>query len=104
MRRLFSKADLQSFTSILALMLLLGTIPLTSGVAIVSAPDHPEFTINICQPAQMLSNASNIILARPSADVTQFVLFFQGPFKGRPALTVAERNVVPETPPPKPLV
>jgi hypothetical protein len=104
MRRLFSKTELQAFSSILALMLLLGTIPLTSGVAIVRTPSCPEITINICHPIQILNYASNNLLARPSVKIPQFVLFFQGSFKVTPALRVVERNVAPEIPPPKPVV
>ena len=104
MRRLFSKTDLQAFSSVLAFVLLLSTIPLTSGVVIVSGPSHPEFTINICQPIQILNHASNTILARPSVNVPHFVLFFEGSLKATPAVGVVERNAAPETPPPNPLV
>jgi hypothetical protein len=104
MRRLFSKTDLQALSSILAFVLLLSTIPLTSGVVIVPSPGHPEFTINICQPTQIFGHASNITLARPSVNVPQFVLFFRGPLKAMPVVGVLECSVAPETPPPKPLV
>lgn len=104
MRRLFSKTELQALSSILVLLLLLGTIPSTSGVVIVPAPSHPELMVDICHPMQMLSYASNSLLARPAVSVPRFVLLLQGSFKGTPALRVVERNVAPETPPPKPLV
>jgi hypothetical protein len=104
MRQLFSKTDLHAFSSVLAFMLLLSTIPLTSGVVLVPGPSHPEFTINICQPIQILNHASNTILARPSVNVPHFVLFFGSSLKATPAVRVVEHNVVPETPPPKPLV
>ena len=103
MKRLFSKANLQAFSSVLAFVLLLGTIPLTTGVVIVSAPSHPEFTVNICTPTQMLSYASSM-LARPSVSVPQFVLFFQGSLKATPSADVVEHNEAPDIPPPKTLV
>jgi hypothetical protein len=103
MRQLFSKTDLQAFSSVLAFVLLLSTIPLTSGVVMLPGLSHPEVMINICQPAQILSHTSNSILARPSVKVPQFVLFLQGSFKATPAVGVVERNVTPNTPPPKTL-
>jgi len=104
MKRLLSKANLQAFSSILAFVLLLSTIPSTSGVVMVPGPSHPEFTINICQPSQILNQPSNTILARPSVDIPQFALFSPGSRKTAPVVGVVERKVAPETPPPKPLV
>jgi hypothetical protein len=103
MKRLFSKANLQAFSSVLAFVLLLGTIPLTTGVVIVSGASQPEFTVNICTPTQMLNYASNM-LARPSVSVPQFVLFFQGSLKAMPSAEVVTYNEAPDTPPPKRLV
>ena len=104
MSRLFSKADLRAFSSALAFMLLFGTISLTSGVVIVSAPGHLEITVNICTPTQMLSYASSSTLARPSVSVPQFVLFLQGALKATPSVEVVKCNEPPDTPPPKQFV
>ena len=52
MRQLFSKAEPQTLSSVLAIVLLLSSIPLTGGIVLVSGPTQPEFTINICQPIQ----------------------------------------------------
>jgi hypothetical protein len=103
MKRLFSKANLQSLSSVLAFVLLLGTIPLATGVVIVFGPSQPEFTVNICTPTQMLSYASNM-LARPSVSVPQFALLFQGSLKAMPSAGVVRYNEAPDTPPPKTLV
>jgi len=104
MRRLLSKTDLQVFSSFLALALLLSTIPLTTGIVVVTGPSHPEFTINICQPIQILNHPSHFSLARPSLNLPRFVLFSHGARDDTPVVGVVERNVAPETPPPKPLV
>jgi hypothetical protein len=104
MKRLFSKANLQAFSSVLAFVLLLGTIPLTTGVVIVPTPSQPEFTVNICTPTQMLSYASSSTLARPSMSVPRFVLFFRGSIKATPSAEVVKCNDPPDTPPPKPLI
>ena len=104
MSRLFSKADLRAIWSVVAFVLLLGTIPLTSGVIIVSAPGHPEITVNTCTPTQMLSYASSSTLARPSVSVPRFVLFFQGSLKATPSVEAVKCNEAPDTPPPKQFV
>jgi hypothetical protein len=103
MRRLRS-TTLQTLSSVLALMLLLSTIPLSSGVVIAAGPSHAEFTINICQPAQLFGQASSTILARPYMNVPHFVLLLQGSFKAPRGVGIVERNASPETPPPKKLV
>jgi hypothetical protein len=103
MKRFFSHTELRSLSFIFALLLLLSSIPLSSGVVTVPTPSYPEFTINICQPIQAIGSASNTILARPSPDLT-LVLFYLGWFEGMTALKVVERSVAPETPPPKPVV
>ena len=104
MMQLLSKTDLQAFSLILALVLLLSTIPLSSGIVIVPGHDSPELTINVCQPTQLFGPASNNILARPSVNVPQFVLFPGGPLKATSLVGVVEHNIAPETPPPKPPV
>jgi hypothetical protein len=102
--RLSSKTDLRLFSAILGFVLLLSTLPLTSGVVIVAGSSQPELTINICQPIQSFSHTSNTILARPSLKVPQLVLVFRGSLKKSPSAEVVEHNVAPDTPPPKQLV
>jgi hypothetical protein len=104
MSRVFSKADLRAFSSIVAFVALLGTIPLTSGVSTVPASGQPEMTINICTPTQMLSYASSSTLARPSINLPRFVLFFHGSFEATPGVQVFKYTEPPDTPPPKQLV
>jgi hypothetical protein len=104
MSRLFSKAYLRAVSSVVALVLLLGTIPLTSGVVIVSAPGHAEITTNICTPTQMLSYAPSSTLARPSVSVPRIVVFFGGSIKATPSVEVVKCNEPPDTPPPKQFV
>jgi hypothetical protein len=79
----------------------LDTIPLTSGVVFVPAPSHPEITVNVCTPIQMLSSALSSTLARPSVSVPRFVLFFGGSVKATPSGDVVECSEPPDTPPPE---
>jgi hypothetical protein len=103
MKQLF-KAHLRAFSSVLAVVLLLSTIPLTSGVVIVAGTGHSEFTINVCQPSQIFNQTSNTVYARPLVNAPQFVLFPQGSLKATPSEGLVKRNAAPETPPPKLLV
>jgi hypothetical protein len=104
MRQLFSKAELRTVSSVLAVVLLLSSIPLTSGIVLVSGPSQPELTINICQPLQGFDRLSNPSLARPALNVPLFVLSFLGSLRAKAVAVVSERNVAPDTPPPKRLV
>ena len=58
----------------LAIVLLLGSVPSTAGLVIVSGPSHPELTINICQPLQTFDLVSSVLLARPAALLPEFIL------------------------------
>jgi hypothetical protein len=104
MRQLFSKAEPHTLSSVLAVVLLLSSIPLTSGVVLVSGPSQPQFTINICQPIQAFYQVPNTSLARPAVKLPQFVLSFLGSLTVKAVAVVSERNVAPDTPPPKRLV
>lgn len=101
MRRPFSQATQQALGSVLALVLLLTTVPLTSGVAVFSGPAQPEFTINICQPIQTFEGVSNSLLARPAMVAQEFVLFCWGLVKIEPTARIVECRAAPQTPPPK---
>ena len=103
MRRLLSKADMQGLALLMVFVLFLATIPLTSGVVVVSGPTHPEFTINICHPIQAFEAASNSLLAPPAAAVHRFVLACVGSVTLCEPARIIEHRTEPETPPPKPL-
>jgi hypothetical protein len=105
MKQLFSKAKLRSISSVLAVVLLLSSIPLTSGVIIVSSTSQPEITINICQPIQGFDRVSSITsVARPAMNLPQFSLSCLGSVRVKGFAPVSERNVAPDSPPPKRLV
>ncbi len=103
MRQLLSTADLKAFSLIVGVVLLLSSAPLTSGVVLVSGPSQPEFTVNICQPVQAFNCASNILLARPAVNAPQFVLFSLSSLTLKAPARIVERDVPPDTPPPKSL-
>jgi hypothetical protein len=103
MRQLLSKAGLRTLRSVLVVVLLLSSTPLTSGIVIVSGSSQPEFTINICQPIHSFDRVSNTF-AGPAVNVPPFVLSFLGSLTATPSARVVERNVAPDTPPPKPFV
>src|SRR5271167_3467944 len=101
MRRLFSKAYLRALSSILALVVLLGSSPLTTGVIILSGPIQPEITMNICHPIQTLDLVSSILLARPAAAKPESLLCDFGSAIAMAAPRLIENRGQPDTPPPK---
>ena len=101
MNQLFSKADLRHLSLVVAIVLLLASVPSTAGFVVVSGPTQPEFTINICQPIQTFDRVSNTLLARPALVLPEFVLRDLGSTAVREALQLVDCKVVPDTPPPK---
>lgn len=101
MSRLFAKADLKTLSSVVAVVLLLSSIPLSSGVVIVSGPSHPEFTVNICQRTQAFNCASQTLLARPAVNAPEFVLLPSTSLTVKPTGQTVARDVPPDTPPPE---
>ena len=101
MRQLFSKADLRHLSLIVAIVLLLASVPSTAGFVVVSGPSQPELTVNICQPIQMFDRVSNTLLARPATVLAEFALHDLGSPAVRESLRLVDCKVAPDTPPPK---
>ena len=100
MRQLFSKADVRDLSLIVAIVMLLASVPANPGL-VVSGPSRPELTINICQPIQMLDRVSNPLLARPATVLPEFVLRALGSTAVKKAVRLVDVKVAPDTPPPK---
>ena len=101
MRHLFSTTDLRDLCLIMAIVMLLGSVPATVGLVVVSGPSHPEWTINICQPLQMFDRVSNTLLARPATVLLEFALSDLGSTAVKHAVPLVDLKVAPDTPPPK---
>ena len=101
MRQLFSKADLRDLSLIMAIVVLLASVPSSAGLVVVSGPSRPELTINICQPIQMLDRVSNTSLARPAAVLPEFIARHLGSIAPKETVRLADCKVAPDTPPPK---
>jgi hypothetical protein len=71
---LLSKSERRALSSVLALLIVLASLPLTAGVVLAVGSGQPEFTANICQPVQMFDRVSNTQVARQAAVVGEFVL------------------------------
>ncbi|MFZ1888968.1 MAG: hypothetical protein WAU33_13110 [Candidatus Binataceae bacterium] len=104
MRYLLSKSDWRALSSMLALIVLLGSIPLSASVVIVSSPNQPELTVNICRPLQMFDRVSTTLLGRPAMHAPAFVLSLSGLVTIKPIVPIIECKVVPDTPPPEQFV
>src|ERR1039457_2860615 len=101
MRQLFSKADVRDLSLIVAVVMLLASIPANPGVVVVSGPSRPELTVNICQPIQMLDRESNTLLERPATVFPGFILRHRAPSGLKETVWLVERKAAPDTPPPK---
>jgi hypothetical protein len=101
MRQLFSKADLRDLSLIMAIVMLLASVPANAGLVVVSGPSRPELTVNICQPIQMLDRVSNTLLARPATVMPEFIVCHLGWIAPKEAVRLADCKVAPDTPPPK---
>jgi hypothetical protein len=104
MRELFSDSERRALSSVLAVVLLLASVPLCSGIVIVAGPAQPEFTINICHPIQSFDRVTNILLARPAPTRPLFALAELRSSVGDLTSFVSRLAEAPDPPPPKPLV
>ncbi len=101
MRQLFSRADLHALSITLALVMLLGSSPLSAGLVVRSGPGHPEITADICLPMQTFNLVSNTLLARPASAMPESILCNLGVATAPAAIKLIEYHGAPETPPPK---
>ena len=102
MRQVFSKAALRALSSLVAAAILLGSLSLSSGVVVVSGPNHPELTVNICQPLKASYATTSTLLARPAPAVEAgFVLRDFGSAAIRVLTRPSAEPRSPDTPPPK---
>jgi hypothetical protein len=103
LKQLFSESERRALSSILAVVLLLASVPLCSGIVIVAGPAQPEFTINICHPIQSFDQVANV-LARPAPTSPHFALAESGPYVDELSSAVVALTESPDPPPPKLLV
>jgi hypothetical protein len=101
MKHVFSRGQAGALSSILAAVILLGSLPLTVAIVVVSLSNQPEITVNICQPIQTFDQVSNTLLARPATLMPGPVLCDLGAFPLNALAPLIEFRVPPDTPPPK---
>jgi hypothetical protein len=103
MRELFPKSDVRVIGAIMAMVLLLGSIPFDAGVVITLSSGRAELTADVCRPLQSADRVSNSLLARPAIAVPAFVLPQSGWVVPPVAVRPVDYRVAPDTPPPKSL-
>lgn len=105
MRQSFSKLELRALSSIIAGIILLGSLSLCAAVVVVTGPNHPELTIDICQPLQASCVTTSILLARPAPPVESgFILCNMGSIFVRVIARLNAEPAAPDTPPPEQFV
>jgi hypothetical protein len=101
MRELFPKSDARVIGAIMAMVLLVGSIPFDAGVIITSSSRRVELSADICRPLQSADRVSNGLLARPAISVPAFFLPQSGWASPPIAIHPIDYRVAPDTPPPK---
>lgn len=101
MKQLFSRTGLRHLSLIVAIVMLLASVPSTPGFIVLSGPSQPELTVNLCQPVQMFDRVSNNLLARPATVLPEFVLRDLGSTVAKESVRLVDCKVAPATPPPK---
>ncbi|SRR6266851_4777329 len=99
-----SQSEARIVSAILAIGILLGSIPLSAGIAIVPHPKQPTFTLNICEPLQAALGVSGTPIARPATSPLDLILFEHGRVPPGPPKPPSDVSIAPESPPPKALV
>ena len=83
------------------MLLLLGSMPATTGVFVVFGMSHPELALNFCHPLESAVAAAPILLARPALAALR-PSFVEFELARRPAETrPSEFSPEPEGPPPE---
>jgi hypothetical protein len=73
-----STSDAGIVSAIVAISILLGSIPLSGGIVIASYPNQPTFTFNICAPLHVGLSVSGTPIARPATSPPRLVLLEDG--------------------------
>jgi len=88
-------------SALLALTLLLGSMPLTTGVVIVFGQSHPELAMNFCHPLESATAAAPIALARPALIPLAPALVEVERLRYSARTLLTEFSLEPENPPPE---
>jgi hypothetical protein len=98
------RGDAKWLSAVLALMLLLGSAPVSVSLMPAAGSTHPSLSLDLCHPLQSATFTIPTIVARPAlAGVTPVMLEFE-----RLSAAVSPRCTVPkiylDTPPPESVV
>ena len=102
MSLLFAKCRSRGISAVLAAVILLGSVPALSGTYIASGPEHPQITLDVCNPLQRPSPVSKVFLAHPDSGILPEPVFeFQGTIPESSTLRLIDLTFAPDPPPPK---
>jgi hypothetical protein len=97
----FPKSDVHVLSAFLSFCILLGSIPLSTGIEIASHPKQVTFTLNICEPLQAALGGSGTPIARPATSPPRLILLERGRVSANPPKPLTDLSIPPEIPPPK---
>lgn len=88
-------------SALFALILLLGSAPLTTGLFVVIGPSHPELAMNFCHPLESATASAPILLARPASAAMRPALVEFERMRPDAETPLTEFSLEPESPPPE---
>ena len=88
---------------LLALVILLGSLPLMTGLCIIGGPEHPQLSLDVCHPVQSFNLAGNVLIAPPASAPDEPAIVPQGYVADPPPAKLIEISLTPDLPPPKKL-
>ena len=87
--------------AVLALLLLIGSMPLTTGVSVGAGPSHPELAMNFCHPLERAATSGSLLIARPALAAIRPILVELERLQRQARAPISEFSLEPESPPPK---
>ena len=97
----FPKYDVRVLSIVVSFCILLGSIPLSSGVVIASHAKQPTVTLNVCERLQAALSVLGIPIARPATSSPHLILLEHGKVPPSLPKPLIDLSIAPESPPPK---
>jgi len=87
----------------LAFGILIGSFSVIQGLCIVSGPDHPEISLDVCHPIQGINLVTIVSIARPASNSYEPSRFPADRVVAPASAKILDLSFAPDPPPPKSL-
>jgi hypothetical protein len=99
-----SKFESRGLSAALAMLILLGSVYVSSGLGIVPGSAHPEIALDVCHPLQTFNLVSKVLITRPDSGFPRPALDVRGTIPEQPTIRIISLSFAPDPPPPKALI